>query len=151
MVRQLSRYVIIGSLLAAGVAAAESADTSDGVGPSIIYSQPGAGSDEIGADQVFLLVLDAKARLGSIERHVYCRVAGGDAPVGVRIIDGEPRAESLRALGLHHADAERAVLLQCRRELPSNSAVELIWAAGIEAVSGAKTRQHQALAFRVRP
>jgi alpha-2-macroglobulin len=54
-------------------------------------------------------------------------------------------------LRLRDAPDSPLVTLACARTLPQNAEVKLVWAAGIESMSGVPVSANQALAFKVRP
>lgn len=116
-------------------------------GPSVIRSRPRAGG-RIDEQQVFLLALNAPATPASIERHAWCRADGVNEKIGVRLLGGE---EGARLLALHRELKPPVVALQCRRMLPADSVVTLVWGQGVTAPKGIATAQDQELAFRTRP
>lgn len=133
-------------------------------GPAVVRMQPMEGS-RLDEDQVFLLALDAPATPESIARHAWCRAGGVNEKIGVRLLDGEERApllaarrdfvdRHLAAHGKRRAGAEAGLLvaaLQCRRTLPADTDVTLVWGQGVAAPNGIATTQDQKLAFRTRP
>ncbi|HET6470699.1 MAG TPA: MG2 domain-containing protein, partial [Pseudomonadales bacterium] len=142
-------------------------------GPSIRTSLPYRGG-EIDEDQVFLLALDAEATTESIERAAYCAIDGIAERVPVRVLTGDERAAVLAQrndLGYSYYDmlwkdgaqsvarvrdrtVERAealvVALACKRRLPPDVKLQLIWGAGVAAPSGIATTLDQKLPFAVR-
>ncbi|MCY4057317.1 MAG: MG2 domain-containing protein, partial [Gammaproteobacteria bacterium] len=144
-------------------------------GPSILDHRPKSSrtweSAVVDERQVFLLALDGAADNASIRRHARCRVARQPDDIPVEVLEGEARAEVLRALqeasprtlsGLvwsarahlpgDAADAfERVVLVKCSDELPGGSELRLVWGAGISSGSGAANVDDQILEFVVRP
>ena len=122
-----------------------------------------------------MLALDAQAMPASIERAAYCAIDGIGERVPVRVLAGDERAallEQRRELGysyyqilwkdgamstarvrdrsLEEAEAQLAVIA-CKRALPADAKMQLVWGAGIEAPSGIATTLDQKLAFQVRP
>ena len=144
-------------------------------GPSILDHRPRSWRKRDAAvvdeRQVFLLALDAVADLASIRRHARCRLVGQPDDIPVDVLDGEARAEVLRALEeaspmtlsrlvrsvrMHlprDADDafERVVLLKCRDELPGGGELRLVWGAGISGAGGSANVDDQVLEFVVRP
>jgi hypothetical protein len=127
-------------------------------GPGIVRMQPREGAS-IDESQVFLLALDAPATAQSIERHAWCRAAGINEKIGVRVLAGEERTRLLEARR-DFVDPSRTrkragdlpvVALQCRRTLPANTAVALVWGKDVAAPNGIATVEDQELAFRTRP
>ena len=144
-------------------------------GPSIRASLPMDGDIAIDADQVFVLALDASATPASIAKHAACAIENVAERIPVDVLEGAARDEVLaqrRRLGYRYlqllGDAsgrsgggnareqmERLEsglsVLRCRRSLPSNTKVNLIWGHGIATASGRATRADQVLDFRTRP
>ncbi|MBX9609637.1 MAG: hypothetical protein K2Y51_25740, partial [Gammaproteobacteria bacterium] len=144
-------------------------------GPGIRRSLPAEGDTGIDAEQHFILALEAPAEVASIAAHASCAVNELAERIPVDVLDGEARAQVLaqrRALGYQYfavlwksgeesiekvrrddlAQAEEAlVVLRCRRALPADSDVRLVWGAGITSVSGLATSEPQVLAFHTRP
>jgi uncharacterized protein YfaS (alpha-2-macroglobulin family) len=142
-------------------------------GPTIRTSLPYQGS-EIDEDQVFLLALDGEATTESIERAAYCAIDGIGERVPVRVLAGDERATVLAQrndLGYSYYEIlwkdgagsvarvrdrtlERAealvVALACKRRLPPDAKVQLVWGAGVSAPSGIATTIDQKLPFEVR-
>ena len=143
-------------------------------GPSVIDSLPREGWSALDEDQVFLLKLDAPATAESIAAGASCIVEGIAEHIPVQLLDGSERAAVLReraALGYDYlrllwkdgraADArvrnrafdkaeDQLTLLRCRRRLPPDSEVRLVWGKGIRTPSGLATTADQTLAFKVR-
>lgn len=143
-------------------------------GPAVIRMQPHEGS-LVDENQVFLLALDAPASAQSIERQAWCRADGINEKIGVRLLTGEQREQLLalrrdfvdRHLSMYFKARGRAwaaatplragtdtelpvAALQCRRALPANTNVTLVWGQGIAAPNGIASAQDQELAFRTR-
>ena len=122
-----------------------------------------------------MLALDALATPASVERAAYCAIDGVGERVPVRVLAGDERAavlEQRRELGYSYyqilwkdgvsstarvrdralEDAEaQLVVVACKRALPPDAKMQLVWGAGIEAASGIATTLDQKLAFQVRP
>ncbi len=144
-------------------------------GPSIRASLPSDGDSWIDGGQVFVLALDAPASTASVIDHASCAVENVGERIPVALIIGEARERVLaqrRQLGYRYTQlfrtdsgelrgsASRAELakleseltvLRCRRSLPPETKVSLIWGRGIATVSGRATRADQTLTFRTRP
>ncbi|QOY92689.1 alpha-2-macroglobulin [Massilia sp. UMI-21] len=118
-------------------------------GPAVVRSQPREGS-RLDEHQVFLLTLDAPAAPASIERHAWCRADGVNEKIGVRLLQDEERKRLPALRGKTEADLPVAAL-QCRRTLPADSPVTLVWGKGIAAPNGVATTEDQELSFRTRP
>ena len=145
-------------------------------GPSVIGSVPFEGSRAIDEEQAFLLAVDAFASEKSVLEHAWCDIAGIGERIGVKPLEGSERATVLEAnrafvedhlrrnfrpsgrayrksdwtAALNSPDLPIAVA-ECRRRLPNDAQVRLVWGRGIAATSGVATPQDQTLAFKTRP
>jgi len=144
-------------------------------GPSIRASLPMEGDSGIDAEQVFVLALDASATPASMAEHAACAIENVAERIPVDVLAGTAREEVLaqrRRLGYRylqlfgdasrtssggdaHGEIERLesalTVLRCRRSLPPDTKVSLIWGRGIATASGQATRADQVLDFRTRP
>jgi alpha-2-macroglobulin len=144
-------------------------------GPAIRGSWPQEGAEQIDSEQVFILALDAQARPQSVVANTACAVENLAERIPVELLTGSERDAVLaqrRALGYAYfrilwksgadsvervaaqdlRDSERdLVVLRCRRSLPPDTPVQLIWGRNIAAASGIVTTQDQLLSFRTRP
>lgn len=144
-------------------------------GPAIRASLPEEGDTRIDERQAFVLALDAPAGLESIHAHARCEISGLSEQVEVDLLSGEAQEKILsqrRQLGYAYYDLlwkngeetlvkvkdetlqkaeELLVVLQCRRALPPETEVRLIWGKGVRAMSGVATAQDQVLRFKTRP
>lgn len=143
-------------------------------GPSVVASLPD-DADEIDESQIFLLAVDGPVDPASVAGHAHCEVAGLRERIGVELVGGEarerllaglrdpgsPGARLLRRLGVTDAaKAEPAALaaaegrilaLKCRRTLPAEQDVQLVWGRGIAGPAGLRTTSDHRLGFTVRP
>lgn len=142
-------------------------------GPAIIQYLPTGYVDE---NQVFVLGLDAVPDESTIEPHARCRAQGVNELIPVRLLRGEERERVLaerkafveRQLNLYYkargvvwkASARvgngakeqlPVAVVQCRRTLPADAKVALIWGAGIATASGIANTQDQVQEFQTRP
>ena len=131
-------------------------------GPSVVDAVPADGSGNIDESQVFLLALDAGATVDSVSAAAYCEIEGLGERIGVDVLTGAARERVLTAelretqryffqrFSDHHSEREGLVALQCRRSFPPDTAVTLVWGAGIATASGLVTAEAQPLSFRTR-
>ncbi len=121
-------------------------------GPAVVLMQPHDGA-QIEEDPFFLLRLNGAAVASTVVANAWCEVEGIGERLPVRVIDGEPRAQLLKARNIDKLQAERTLVLACARPLPSGSAVRFIWGKGIGAVANPKTvtSTEQRFRFTVRP
>ncbi len=149
--------------------------TFDTGGPSIRASLPADGDANIDGDQVFVLALDAPAAPDTVAQHAACAVENVGERIPVNVLAGRDREQLLaqrRRLGYQYlqlfgerrtasgdAGAGAAIarlesaltVLRCRRSLPPDTKVSLVWGRGIATAGGRATRADQILDFRTRP
>ncbi|MGQ0578559.1 MAG: MG2 domain-containing protein [Betaproteobacteria bacterium] len=139
-------------------------------GPGIVETLPYEGVP-VDEEQIFILGLDAAATDESIAANAYCDIKGVTERVEVRVLAGEDRHVVLEArkdfvhrfasslirgtrmdkmLKGGEAGGLPIAVVQCRRRLPNNAEVRLVWGKGIASLSGVATSQDQAIAYRVR-
>jgi uncharacterized protein YfaS (alpha-2-macroglobulin family) len=119
-------------------------------GPAVTRTDPWDGST-IAEDQHFLLRLSGPAVPATVAASARCQVEGLADAMPVRVVDGTPRDEILKARRLTK-EAARWLLVACQRPLPPGARLRLVWGAGIASAADAKvvTRQEQRFAFEVR-
>lgn len=122
-------------------------------GPSIKNSLPYNGDNSIEEEQFFVLALDCPADEASIVRSVYFQISGVEEKVGVRVIKGKARANSLKArrYSMRRTPDNRMVVLQARRRFPNEAKVELVWSKDLPSSAGLHNNEDQVLSFEVRP
>lgn len=144
-------------------------------GPAVKGSLPEEGSERIDEQQAFLLAVDAPVDAASIAAHAWCEVTGLGERIGVDLLDAAAREAVLRQrreLGydyyslLSPDDPEAAMqwdetalrraeagllALRCRRTLPPDTDVRLVWGRDIRSATGLATREDRVLAFKTRP
>ncbi|MFN3232355.1 MAG: alpha-2-macroglobulin family protein [Alphaproteobacteria bacterium] len=144
-------------------------------GPAIRASLPRDGWQVVDSDQVFVLALDARPDLGSVKQHAYCSIKGIGERIPFDVVEGDLRRQILdqrRRTGYAYYSllwkdgwqtqqrirdravekAEELVVVgKCRRSLPPDTQIALVWGKGIETATGVPTAQAQTLAFKVRP
>ena len=96
-----------------------------------------------------MLRLDAAPTAASVERDAGFAIDGVTERVGVRIVDGDERAQILRRWDVPQDDRS-ALVIAARRRFPDGAAVRLLWGAGIATADGAATTEDQTLEFTVR-
>lgn len=117
-------------------------------GPAVETATPSEG-EEIDAEQAFLLRLDAPATPASVEQHASFAVDGVAEKVGVRVLDGDQRAQILARWDVDPKSAD-AIVIAARRRFPDDATVRLIWGAGIATPDGAATTDEQTFQYTVR-
>jgi uncharacterized protein YfaS (alpha-2-macroglobulin family) len=118
-------------------------------GPAVESTTPSEG-EEIDAEQAFLLRLDAGPTAESVEQHASFAIDGIAEKVGVRIVDGDERAQILARWDVDAKSAATALVLAAKRRFPDEATVRLIWGAGITTATGVATTQDQTFQYTVR-
>ncbi len=139
-------------------------------GPAIVESLPYEGVP-VDEEQIFILGLDAAATDESVAANAYCDIKGITERVEVRVLAGDDRrvvlearkdfvyrfARSLlrgtrtdRMLRSADVDGLPIAVVQCKRRLPNNAEIRLVWGNGIVSASGVATSHDQTIAYRVR-
>lgn len=141
-------------------------------GPAVVRTRPYEGSGHVDENQIFVLALDAQVAPASIARHAWCRAEGINEKIPLRVLEGEER-ERIRAVQSDFIDAHLArwfkargrtwrdnaplsgelplAVVQCRRTLPPNKEIALMWGKGVAAPNGIATTEDQQLDFGTRP
>ncbi|WP_075795399.1 alpha-2-macroglobulin family protein [Massilia putida] len=146
-------------------------------GPAVLASLPREGAEGIDEQQAFVLALSAPASSDSILKQAWCRADGVSEKIAVTLLQGEQRVQALRndrwfaqrIVAGDKGDDEpgaytdarlraddkagrlaRLVVLQCRRLLPADTEVALVWGAGVAAPNGIATDKDQTLTFTTR-
>ena len=138
--------------------------------PMLRASLPRDRAEDIDENQVFLLLPDAKLDPRAVAEHVWCGVAGLEERIGVDVLQDSPRHQVIaqgRALGhawrellaaaghgedkaaLERAEAS-LIAVRCRRALPAQAEVRLVWGRGLALNGLARTEDH-VLSFKTRP
>lgn len=118
-------------------------------GPSIVDQRPWLDSNDLDEEQAFVLVLDAEPDEASILEHAGFSVEGVAQRIGVTIVSGAERDLLLKRFGRMTSKRPR-VILAAKQRFPNNTAVSLIWGAGIKSKSGIATVQDQTLNYTTR-
>lgn len=120
-------------------------------GPFVVSSRPWPGST-IEEGQHVLLTLNGAPAPATLAGRVWCEVDGIGERIPAQVVTGPDRDTVLRSQRVGAEAAERSVLLACQRPLPADTAVRLVWGAGIGAARNPAvvTRTAQTIDFRVR-
>jgi hypothetical protein len=140
-------------------------------GPAIVETLPYEGVP-VDEEQILILGLDAAATDESIAANAYCDIKGITERVEVRVLAGDDRRVVLEARKdfVHRfvqslmrgtrmdrmlksgdeAGGLPIAVVQCKRRLPNNAEIRLVWGMGIVSASGVATSRDQAIAYRVR-
>lgn len=141
-------------------------------GPAVARTQPYEGSGSVDENQIFVLALDAQVARATVERHAWCRADGINEKIPVRVLEGEER-ERIRAVQRGFIDGHIGrwfkarklpwsdkkplagdlplAVLQCRRTLPADKKIAIMWGKGMAAPNGIATTEDQQLDFETRP
>lgn len=120
-------------------------------GPAVQSTVPGDGAERIDEQQAFVLALDGEATAESILAHAGFEVDGVADLIGVEIVDGPAREAIVAGLPYWLKPAPPFVVLKARQTFPNETAVRLVWGAGIAAPSGVATDAAQTFAYKTRP
>ncbi len=130
-------------------------------GPVILRSLPGDGEQDIDEEQTFLLLLDAEVQQESVAESAWFEAEGINERLGLEVLTGEARTRALSSeMRRHHSwffaeDGEdltaRLLVVRCRRGVPPDTELRLVWGAGISSVGGVVGDAEQELSFKIRP
>jgi hypothetical protein len=121
-------------------------------GPFVQNVRPGT-YDRLDEEQIFALQLNGAATTASVTENVWCALDSLGERVPVRLVDGQPRAEILKSLGLDKAAAQdplRFVTLACKRRLTPSTQVQLVFGKGVATPSGVANAVERRFNYRVR-
>ena len=126
-------------------------------GPAVVRSLPREGA-RIDENQIFLLALDAPATDASIAANAYCKADGVNERIDLRVLAGKERDAVLtlqKDFVQRHAEndpkgAARVAVVQCKRTLPANQAITIVWGRKVAAANGVTSAAGQNLAFETR-
>ena len=110
-------------------------------------------SQRIEEDQAFVLRLNGAATLDSLRANLACVIDGLGERVPIRLIEGEPRAALLKALGMDKDAAPeplRYVAFHCNRRLTADSRVQIVYGKGVATPSGVANSIERRFAYQVR-
>lgn len=157
-----------------GSALARATFAFDTGGPSIVRSLPEAGNTAIDESGLFVVAPDAPVDPATVRANVTCEVGGIGEKIPVDVLEGAERRAVLdaqRQRGYPYARLlvgdegtgnaplapatvataeQQLVVLRCRRTLPAERDVHLVWGSGVATPDGAATADDQTLAFRIR-
>jgi hypothetical protein len=114
---------------------------------------PSYGADAIDEQQLFLLQLSGPATAASLSEHVWCGVEGIGERVPVQVIEGAQRDALLKARNRTASakkDPLRYAVLQCKRTLPPDAKVQLVYGKGVATPSGVANSVEKRYDFKVR-
>ncbi len=121
-------------------------------GPFVQQVRPGTWAD-VDEEQAFVLQLSGPATPASLSEHVWCVADGVGERIPVRLIDGKPREELLRAAHVAKAAAkapQRYVALSCNRRLTAGGQMQLVYGKGVATPSGIANKVEKRFAYKVR-
>ncbi|HEU4457954.1 MAG TPA: MG2 domain-containing protein [Methylibium sp.] len=120
-------------------------------GPAIVQTRPWPGS-EIAEDQHFILQLSGPALEASVADKAWCEVDGLGERLPLKLVVGAAREAALKSQRIDKRLHARTLVAGCGRPLPNDTAVRLVWGAGIAAQGNpaVMTRGEQRERFRVR-
>ncbi|WP_354442460.1 alpha-2-macroglobulin family protein [Ottowia thiooxydans] len=110
-------------------------------------------STRIEEDQVFVLRLNGNATVDSVRNHVWCAIDGVGERVPVRMVEGDARANLLKAIGNEEEaskEPQRFHAFSCNRRLTPATRVQVVYDKGVSTPSGIENAQERRFAFQVR-
>ncbi len=121
-------------------------------GPFVKSIRPYSGQ-RIDEEQFFALQLSGDATLASVQANLWCAIDGLGERVAVRLIDGSPRTDLLKAYGWTEAAAQKPlsiVTAACNRRVNSAARVQLVFGKGIATPSGVANTIEKRFSYQVR-
>ncbi|KJR40582.1 alpha-2-macroglobulin family protein [Candidatus Magnetoovum chiemensis] len=120
-------------------------------GPSVLYTNP-YNTAYIDEEQIFVLTLDTQADEASVIQNALCIAEDINEQIEVKIITDDLRAQILKTLSRDYGyqKDKPKILIQCKRILPNNKKVDIIWGAGIKSLSGVENTAPQNFKYTVR-
>ncbi len=121
-------------------------------GPFVQDVRPGTWQD-IDEEQAFVLRLNGPATRDSLAEHVWCVADGVGERIPVRLIEGQARAQLLKATRQAEAAGKeplRYATLSCARRLTAGSRMELVYGKGVATPSGIANSVAKRFAYQVR-
>ncbi len=123
--------------------------------PVVISTMP-YGGQRIDEDQTFLLRLNGAPDPDSVRRNVWCEAEGLGERIPVRLVEGAPRDELLKALKREVTNVGgpgSLVVLACQRNFAPDTGVRVVWGAGVAAAGSPQlvSRREQRYQWKVRP
>ena len=120
-------------------------------GPAVQSTVPADGSERIDEAQAFVLALDGEATPESILAHAGFEVDGVADRIGVDLVDGPTRDAIVAGLPSWLKPEAPFVVVKARQAFPNETAVHLVWDAGIAGPGGVATTEAQRFDFKTRP
>ncbi len=121
-------------------------------GPFVQRMHPGS-YERLDEEQIFALRLNGAATPASVTDNVWCALDSLGERVPVRAVDGPPRTDILKALGLDKEAAlepQRILTLACKRRLTPSTQVQLVYGKGVATPSGVANSTERRYTWRVR-
>jgi alpha-2-macroglobulin len=121
-------------------------------GPFVLRMSPSPGS-RIDEEQFFVLELNGAAAPATLAGNLWCTIEGVGEKVAVKMIDGNTRAELLKATGNEkaaQAAPDRFITLACNRRLNPSGGMSLVYGKGIATPSGVANAVEKRFNFKVR-
>ncbi len=118
-------------------------------GPAVVRPDPYEGS-LIEEEQAFLFLLDSTVDEKSVLEHVYCSVSGIGEKIGVMPVDDKKKKEIIKSMWVEDRKTPK-LIFQCKRALPPDKEVKIVWGAGVKSKSGVATTTDQVITYKTRP
>jgi alpha-2-macroglobulin len=121
-------------------------------GPFVRRISPSTNS-RIDEEQFFVLELNGAAAPATFKDNLWCTIEGVGEKVDVKMIDGNARAELLKATGYEKKakdHPERFITLVCNRRFNPSGSVSVVYGKGIATPSGVANSVEKRFNYKVR-
>ncbi|MBF0464706.1 MAG: alpha-2-macroglobulin [Nitrospirae bacterium] len=118
-------------------------------GPAVVRQEPYEGAI-IEEEQAFAFTLDAAVDEKSVLENLYCSVNGIGEKIGINLLDDKIKKQIIKTMWVEDKKAPM-VVFQCKRALPPDKEVKIVWGKGVKSKSGVATTQDQTLTYKTRP
>lgn len=113
--------------------------------PRSLLPQPGSAIEE---EQAFLIEASGALKRESVEQNVWCEADGVGNRIPIRLLADKERDAALATF--HRRPTAGSLGLVCATALPPGARMKLVWGAGVEAESGARSSRAESFLYPVR-
>jgi len=121
-------------------------------GPQVVSIHPGDGSEYIDEEQVFIIKPDGDIQEESVIKNVFCLFENTKERVGIKLLPDQETQKLLHSLyaGYGKKENKHVLALQCKRKLPNNLNLSIVWGKGILSKSGVPSNAEQVFHYKTR-
>jgi len=121
-------------------------------GPQVVSINPGSGSEYIDEEQIFLVKPDGDIHEESVIKNAFCLFENTKERVGIKILSDQETKKLLLSLHSGHGkkESDYILALQCKRRLPNDFNLSIVWGKGILSKSGVPSSVEQVFHYRTR-